>query len=163
MKSTDDSFVPLASLTAGAARKADGSHAPPVSGGDGGVHRHDRHGRLHTPAHRVHFPYVNPPEGVIPGRPSFYATAAVVNGYAQGIVVESHLGRPTKVEGNPQHPASMGATAVHGQSCVLDLYDPDRAKQVTENAESRDWDSFQVALARALPALRTAGGAGFRS
>ncbi len=93
-------------------------------------------------------PYVNPPEGVIPGRPSYYATASVVNGYAQGIVVESHLGRPTKVEGNPQHPASMGATAVHGQSCVLDLYDPDRAKQVTENDESRDWESFQLALTR---------------
>ena len=77
-------------------------------------------------------PYVEPPERAIPGRPSYFATACLVNGLAEGIVVESHLDRPTKVEGNPGHPASMRATSVHAQACVLDLYDPDRAKQITE-------------------------------
>ena len=108
-------------------------------------------------------PYVDPSGRRHPRPPSYYATASPGEWLAQGIVVESHLGRPTKVEGNPQHPASLGATAVHGQSCVLDLYDPDRAKQVTENGESRDWESFLLALTQALPALRNSGGAGFRS
>jgi Fe-S-cluster-containing dehydrogenase component len=160
MKHTDDSFVPLASLTAGTAEKqteATRRRFLEVMGAS--IAMTAMAGCTRQPTEFI-LPYVTPPEGAIPGRPSYYATASVVNGYAQGIVVESHLGRPTKVEGNPQHPASMGATAVHGQSCVLDLYDPDRAKQVTENDESRDWESFQLALTQALPALRTSGGAG---
>jgi hypothetical protein len=52
-------------------------------------------------------PYVDPPENVVPGRPKYYATAAPVNGIAEGVIVESHTGRPTKVEGNPDHPASL--------------------------------------------------------
>ena len=105
-------------------------------------------------------PYVEPPEDAIPGRPSYYATARLVQGIAQGVVVESHLGRPTKVEGNPGHPASLGATDVHGQSCVLDLYDPDRSKQVTESGEPREWDAFLLALGKALEPLGKTGGEG---
>jgi MoCo/4Fe-4S cofactor protein with predicted Tat translocation signal len=55
-------------------------------------------------------PYVRQPENVIPGVPLFYATAMATGGYARGLLVESHLNRPTKVEGNPDHPASLGAT-----------------------------------------------------
>ena len=160
LKNADDSFVPLESLTAGAAEKqteATRRRFLEVMGAS--IAMTAMAGCTRQPTEFI-LPYVNPPEGAIPGRPSYYATASVVNGCAQGIVVESHLGRPTKVEGNPQHPASMGATDVHGQSCVLDLYDPDRAKQVTENNASRDWESFQVALAEALPAQRSSGGAG---
>ncbi len=105
-------------------------------------------------------PYVEPPEDAIPGRPSYYATARMVQGLAQGVVVESHLGRPTKVEGNPGHPASLGATDVHGQSCVLDLYDPDRSKQITESGEPREWDAFLLALGKALEPLGKTGGEG---
>ncbi|MFN7996200.1 MAG: 4Fe-4S dicluster domain-containing protein [Bryobacteraceae bacterium] len=105
-------------------------------------------------------PYVEPPENVIPGRPSYYATACLVNGIAEGIVVESHLGKPTKVEGNPGHPASLGATSVHGQSCVLDLYDPDRAKEITESGEHRTWEEFLLALAPSISTFRANGGAG---
>jgi molybdopterin-containing oxidoreductase family iron-sulfur binding subunit len=105
-------------------------------------------------------PYVEPPESAIPGRPSYYATARLVNGLAQGIVVETHLGRPTKVEGNPFHPASLGATDVHGQACVLDLYDPDRAKEMTEFGEARDWEGFLIGLSHALDPIRRAHGAG---
>ena len=105
-------------------------------------------------------PYVDPPENVIPGRPSYYATASIVNGLAQGVVVESHLGRPTKVEGNPNHPASLGATDVHGQSCVLDLYDPDRAKQITQQGEFREWDEFLLNLRQMVDRLGKQGGEG---
>jgi molybdopterin-containing oxidoreductase family iron-sulfur binding subunit len=105
-------------------------------------------------------PYVDPPENAVPGRPSFYATASIVNGLAQGVLVESHLGRPTKIEGNPNHPASLGATDVHGQACVLDLYDPDRAKQVTQLGEVREWDEFLLGLTRSLDGLRKQGGEG---
>src|SRR5713226_7761846 len=55
-------------------------------------------------------PYVRQPEEVIPGRPLFFATAVPNLAVAIGVLVESHLGRPTKVEGNPDHPASLGAT-----------------------------------------------------
>ena len=60
----------------------------------------------------------------------FYATAMPLAGYATGLLVESHMGRPTKVEGNPSHPASLGAANVFAQASVLSLYDPDRAQVV---------------------------------
>src|ERR1019366_2349967 len=61
-------------------------------------------------------PYVGPPENVVPGRPMFYATAFTLGGYASPILVESHLFRPTKIEGNPEHPASLGGTDVYAQA-----------------------------------------------
>jgi molybdopterin-containing oxidoreductase family iron-sulfur binding subunit len=105
-------------------------------------------------------PYVEQPEKEIPGIPKYFATARIVNGVAQGVIVESHQGRPTKVEGNPMHPGSLGATDVHGQSCVLDLYDPDRAKQITENGESREWEAFLAELQRLLAPIRSNAGEG---
>jgi molybdopterin-containing oxidoreductase family iron-sulfur binding subunit len=87
-------------------------------------------------------PYVRQPENVIPGRPQFYATAYSVRGIASGVLVESHLGRPTKVEGNPGHPASLGATDVATQTSVLDLYDPDRAQTIEFLGEIRSYASF---------------------
>src|SRR5262249_11901407 len=57
-------------------------------------------------------PYVLQPEEVVPGRPLFFASALGHDGYARGVLVESHEGRPTKVEGNPDHPVSSGATDV---------------------------------------------------
>jgi molybdopterin-containing oxidoreductase family iron-sulfur binding subunit len=74
--------------------------------------------------------------------------------------VETHLGRPTKVEGNPDHPASLGGTSVRAQASILDLYDPDRAREVTYLEEPRSWDEFLVALRGAVEPLRTRGGAG---
>lgn len=107
-------------------------------------------------------PYVDPPENVIPGKPKYYATAAPVNGIAEGVIVESHLGRPTKVEGNPDHPASLGATSVHSQSCLMDLYDPDRAKEIIHLGDPQDWDSFLFALAQAIAPIQGRNGDGFR-
>jgi Fe-S-cluster-containing dehydrogenase component/anaerobic selenocysteine-containing dehydrogenase len=107
-------------------------------------------------------PYVDPPEQAIPGRPVYYATAVPVEGVAQGVIVETHLGRPTKVEGNPDHPGSLGASSVLSQASVLDLYDPDRAREITYLGEGRSWDEFLAALRGALEPLSARKGAGFR-
>jgi Fe-S-cluster-containing dehydrogenase component/anaerobic selenocysteine-containing dehydrogenase len=107
-------------------------------------------------------PYVDPPEKVIPGKPQFYATAVPVNGIAQGVIVESHLGRPTKVEGNPDHPASLGASDVLSQASVMDLYDPDRAREILFRNDARTWENFLAALYAALEPARSGKGAGFR-
>ena len=69
-------------------------------------------------------PYVRPPEEIVPGKPLFFATAMTLGGGGVGLLVESHLGRPTKIEGNPDHPASRGATDLFHQASVLTLYDP---------------------------------------
>ena len=102
-------------------------------------------------------PYVRPPEQVIPGKSLFFATAMPFGGIGRGLLVESHEGRPTKIEGNPDHPESLGASNVFMQAAILNLYDPDRAQVVTHAGEPSDWSSFRVALARALqgqPRLR---------
>jgi len=107
-------------------------------------------------------PYVKAPEEVVPGRALFFATAVIDGGYAKGVLVESHMGRPTKVEGNPDHPASLGATDVFGQASVLDLYDPDRSQTLTYLGEIRPWGSFLAAVKAAVDAQRASQGGGLR-
>ncbi len=87
-------------------------------------------------------PYVTQPETLIPGKPQFYASAFTLGGYATGILVESNEGRPTKIEGNPQHPASLGSTDVATQASVLNVYDPDRSQTVNFLGEIRSYGSF---------------------
>jgi MoCo/4Fe-4S cofactor protein with predicted Tat translocation signal len=82
-------------------------------------------------------PYVRQPEELIPGRPLFFATAMSLGGTATGLLVESHEGRPTKIEGNPLHPSSRGATDVFAQAAILGLYDPDRSQTLTNLGEIR--------------------------
>ncbi len=113
------------------------------------------------PTERI-YPYVKPPEEVVPGEPLFYATAHVHGGYARGILAESHAGRPTKVEGNPLHPASLGGTDVFAQASVLSLYDPDRSQTLTERGEIRPWSAFLAAAKLALEKERPKRGAGLR-
>ena len=94
-------------------------------------------------------PYVRQPENVIPGVPLFYATAMPTGGYARGLLVESHLNRPTKIEGNPDHPASLGATGIFEQASVLNLYDPDRSETVLhEGRLSSSWGEFTGSIHR---------------
>ena len=80
----------------------------------------------------------------------------------QSLLVESHDGRPTKVEGNPLHPGSLGATDVFAQAAILGLYDPDRSQTLTNLGEIRPWSSFLGAINAALTAQKPLEGAGLR-
>jgi len=91
-------------------------------------------------------PYVRPPEEIIPGKPLFYATSMPLAGVATGLLVESHMGRPTKVEGNPDHPGSLGGTDVFAQASVLTLYDPDRSQSVIREGQINTWSAFVTAM-----------------
>jgi MoCo/4Fe-4S cofactor protein with predicted Tat translocation signal len=107
-------------------------------------------------------PYVRQPESVIPGRPMFYATAFTLGGYASPILVESHMFRPTKVEGNPEHPASLGGTDVYAQASILDLYDPDRAQNITYMGDVRSWNGFMEAVRGPMNVQKSLAGGGVR-
>ncbi|MEO7191865.1 MAG: TAT-variant-translocated molybdopterin oxidoreductase [Vicinamibacterales bacterium] len=107
-------------------------------------------------------PYVRQPEELIPGRPLFFATAMPQGGVGMPLLAENHMGRPTKLEGNPEHPASLGATDVLSQASVLTLYDPDRSRTIASLGEIRTWSNFTAALQLAVGAQRTSGGAGLR-
>ncbi len=107
-------------------------------------------------------PYVRQPEELIPGRPLFFATAMSLGGVAMGLLVESHEGRPTKIEGNPDHPASQGATDLFAQGSVLTLYDPDRSQTITQLGEIRPWSTVIAAVRGGLSAQAGSQGAGLR-
>jgi MoCo/4Fe-4S cofactor protein with predicted Tat translocation signal len=113
------------------------------------------------PAEKI-VPYVRQPEEIVPGRPLFYATAMALGGVVTGLLVESHEGRPTKIEGNPLHPGSLGATDVFAQAAVLGLYDPDRSQTLTSLGEIRPWSAFLGTIRAALSAQQTLKGAGLR-
>jgi molybdopterin-containing oxidoreductase family iron-sulfur binding subunit len=114
------------------------------------------------------FPYVHQPPELVPGRPLFFATAMPQSGYGVGLLVESHEGRPTKIEGNPDHPASRmpvnrpphtryGPTNVQAQASVLTLWDPDRARSVTYRGDVSSWDAFSEVLEARLRGERPTG------
>src|SRR5215475_13683998 len=107
-------------------------------------------------------PYVRQPEQLVPGRPIFYATAMPFHGHVLPLVVETHEFRPTKVEGNPQHQASMGATDLFAQASILNLYDPDRSNYVSNMGESRPWGECALALQGEVKTLKSEQGAGLR-
>jgi len=107
-------------------------------------------------------PYVKQPENVVPGRPQYYATAFTLGGYASPILVESHMFRPTKVEGNPEHPASLGGTDIYAQASILDLYDPDRAQNITYLGDVRSWDAFMAAVRGPMSVQKSMAGGGVR-
>jgi molybdopterin-containing oxidoreductase family iron-sulfur binding subunit len=100
-------------------------------------------------------PYSRKPEEITPGIPLFFATAMPFRGTLNGLLVESHEGRPTKVEGNPEHPVSLGAAGVFEQASVLNLYDPDRSTNVLRDGNRSTWADF-VAFSRTLEGRRVA-------
>nr|MDQ3831274.1 TAT-variant-translocated molybdopterin oxidoreductase [Candidatus Tectomicrobia bacterium] len=104
-------------------------------------------------------PYVySPREELVAGLPLFFATAGLLGGYATGILVRSDMGRPTKIEGNPLHPASLGATDVFTQASVLDLWDPDRSQILKYRSRIATWDTLlAVITARTHEFERTQG------
>ncbi|MGC8916499.1 MAG: 4Fe-4S dicluster domain-containing protein [Thermoanaerobaculum sp.] len=109
-------------------------------------------------------PFAGRPEGRIPGVPQYFATVMALFGNALGLVVTSYDGRPIKVEGNPQHPESRGATHLWAQASVLELYDPDRSQVVVERQAGQrvvsNWENFQKAFAAKLAEVRVGNGEG---
>jgi MoCo/4Fe-4S cofactor protein with predicted Tat translocation signal len=95
-----------------------------------------------------------------PARPLYFATAISRGGYGLGVLAQSHAGRPTKIEGNPLHPASLGATDVFAQASILDLYDPDRSQTVLHRGVIQTWDRFLTMLAGEAQRLTKQRGAG---
>ncbi len=107
-------------------------------------------------------PQVRAPEEIVPGKPLFYATAHIEHGIGTGILVESHMGRPTKIEGNPQHPASHGGTSGATQASILDLYDPDRSQTVKNAGRLSTWSTFLDSFMHQLGLQGVKEGAGLR-
>jgi MoCo/4Fe-4S cofactor protein with predicted Tat translocation signal len=107
-------------------------------------------------------PYVRQPEELVPGKALYFATAMPMPGHVVPLLVESHEGRPTKIEGNPDHPENRGTTDAFAQASVLGLYDPDRTRTITNTGQIESWGAFLTALKRAVEANRAQGGAGIR-
>lgn len=107
-------------------------------------------------------PYVKMPEGLTPGDPLRFATALPIGGYGLGVLAISVDGRPIKVEGNPRHPASLGATDAFAEAAVLSLYDPDRSRTPTLKGRISSWDAFRAALLPQLEKHNKEGGNGLR-
>ena len=107
-------------------------------------------------------PYVRQPEELVPGRPMFFASAFTLGGYGSPVLVESHMYRPTKIEGNGQHPASQGGTDVYAQASILDMYDPDRSQNVMYMGDISTWSALSASLQGPLNAQKAVNGAGIR-
>ena len=111
------------------------------------------------PAEQI-LPAVMPSEGMLPGTAQHFATCLPLGGYGRGVLVTSWQGRPTKVAGNPRHPASLGGTDVLAEAAVLEVFEPDRSRAPRQGARPADWDSFAAALLARLD--RAGDGAGLR-
>ncbi|MGH9902088.1 MAG: TAT-variant-translocated molybdopterin oxidoreductase, partial [Pyrinomonadaceae bacterium] len=117
-------------------------------------------------------PYVRQPAEFVPGKPLYFATAMPLGGAATGLLVRSNMGRPTKVEGNPDHPASgtperpeaerVAATDLYAQASILSLYDPDRSRTIRYRGDIRSYTAFLADVGRALEEQRSRQGAGIR-
>ena len=127
-------------------------------------------GCVYQPPEKI-VPYVRQPEEAVPGRALFFATAATLAGIATPLLARSNEGRPTKVEGNPDHPNSRSglandrgssATDLFAQASILGLYDPDRSQTVTYREEIRPWTTFVGEIRSALDEQRSRQGAGLR-
>jgi molybdopterin-containing oxidoreductase family iron-sulfur binding subunit len=108
-------------------------------------------------------PYVRPPEELLPGKPIVFATSMPSpSGYGLGLLVESHEGRPIRISGNPDHPASLGSTDIFAHASLLALYDPDRSQTVSQNGRISTWDAFITRLNEPMGRLQSHGGDGLR-
>ena len=107
-------------------------------------------------------PQVRAPEDVIPGKPQYFASAASLGGIGMGILVESHMGRPTKIEGNSAHSSGSRGSNALVQASILDLYDPDRSQTVKNAGRISAWSIFLADLTQRLSLHEANGGAGLR-
>jgi MoCo/4Fe-4S cofactor protein with predicted Tat translocation signal len=126
-------------------------------------------GCVYQPPEKI-VPYVNQPEEEVAGKALFFATAATLSGIATPLLVRSNEGRPTKAEGNPDHPNNRNADGSPGssstdllaQASILGLYDPDRSQTLTYREEIRTWSAFVSEIRKALDEQRPRQGAGLR-
>ena len=107
-------------------------------------------------------PYVEMPERIVPGEPLKFATTLPLAGIGRGVIVTSIDGRPIKVEGNPRHPGSLGATDVFAEAAVLSLYDPDRSRTILHNGAIAPREALHRALTAELTEARSRKGEGLR-
>lgn len=107
-------------------------------------------------------PYVNQPEDETIGLPRYYATAVLLEGFAQPVIATSYSGRPTKLDGNPDHPVTQGRSDIFMQSAVLQLYDPDRASAPTRHGEPVSWTDVESAIGVMREGWRAEQGEGVR-
>jgi Fe-S-cluster-containing dehydrogenase component/anaerobic selenocysteine-containing dehydrogenase len=96
-------------------------------------------------------PYARQPPEVTPGVARVYATTMTLDGYGTGLLAQSREGRPVKIEGNPEHPASLGASGVLEQASVLGLYDPFRARHARRGQDPASWEQFAASFGAARP------------
>jgi Fe-S-cluster-containing dehydrogenase component len=94
-------------------------------------------------------PYARAPEGMAPGKPRYYATCMLLQGEALGLLVRSETGRPVKIEGNPLHPSSLGATDAFAQASLYGLYDPGRSREISRRGEASTWEALCGELEKA--------------
>ena len=116
-------------------------------------------GCIRRPVEQI-VPYVTAPEDVVPGIPRYFATTMPFGRSAYGLIVETHEGRPTKIEGNPSHPSTLGSSSSRVQASVLGLYDPDRSHTLRLKGEPKSWADFVTAWAELSKAHAADGGAG---
>jgi molybdopterin-containing oxidoreductase family iron-sulfur binding subunit len=107
-------------------------------------------------------PYVNTPENVQPGKAKWYASAVTLNGFAQPILGKTYVGRPVKLEGNPDHPLTRGAGDAFLQAALLGLYDPERSRAPRHLGRPASWTAFDAATSAEARALDGLQGEGFR-
>src|SRR5665213_1131636 len=107
-------------------------------------------------------PYVRMPERVVPGELLRFATTLPLSGYGRGVLAISTDGRPIKIEGNPHHPASLGATDVFAEAAVLSLYDPDRSQTSMHDGDISSWDMFLASLLPEMQRLAVSNGDGLK-
>ncbi|HET6572429.1 MAG TPA: TAT-variant-translocated molybdopterin oxidoreductase [Fimbriiglobus sp.] len=112
---------------------------------------------------RTVVPYIVQPEQILPNVPLFFATAMPqAGGVGLGVLVKSNEGRPTKIEGNPSHPASQGTANIYALGSVLGVYDPDRSKECLQRNVATSIDRVYDALRDELTRQRDTKGAGIR-
>ena len=103
------------------------------------------------------YPYVRQPDEITPGIPLFFATGFTLNGVTTGVLAKSREGRPIKLEGNPTHPGSNGGIESIAQASLLNLYDPDRSRQIARRNNPSGWENFVGELRGAVARLKGQG------
>ena len=107
-------------------------------------------------------PYVEAPEFLTAGIPKWYATAVTFMGYAQPVLGKTQVGRPVKLEGNPEHPLVRGVTDAFTQAALLGLYDPDRSQSPQHMGRGATWDAFDATMVEHARAMDVRRGEGLR-